>query len=444
MRIATQIVMRRARLAVGVAGAGLLAAVAVFARHGMDSAVSGSATPLLTRVQTAVVQPVTRAVGREIERRLRSRREARQRMSGIGDEEAIARFLDERTSLADRRVYAYRLAAIGTPDAIAALRRVLATAPPEDRAFVVQLIGTTDSRAMKPELRRFLDDPDTDVARAAVRALAAIGGADVAAELGHLMGADDMTDAMRIEAAIGLGEMGTAAARRALLDALAACTSGPVASQIVESLGRFPFARVAGAFGDLLTRPSTPAELRVTAVEALSRSTRDAVPFLLDVAAADADEDVRAAAAWASGMQGSTQIGPRLAALAVSEPAADVRRRLYEALLPQREIPIERLLPAIDGEDDLAAKVAGLNAIGAAVGRDQSAPIAAAFDAEIVPDLRRIADSENSLNLRMRAVFALRRAGTPAAQEALVALATDAGVPPAVRNAARHGVAPDS
>lgn len=364
-------------------------------------------------------------------------------MSGIGDDEAITRFLDERTDLGERRVYAYRLAAMGSPDAIAALRRVLSTAPPEDRAFIVQLIGSTGNRAVKPELRRLLDDADMDVARAAVRGLAAIGGADVAAELGRLVGADDTAEAMRVEAALGLGEMGTAAARRALLDALGKDPRGPVAAQLVESLGRFPFTRVAGAFADLLTRPTTPADLRVAAVEALSRSTRDAVPFLLDLAADDADENVRAAAAWASGLQGSTRIGPRLAALAERESAPDVRRRLYEALLPQREIPVERLMPAIHGEADQSAKVAGFNAVGAAVGRDPSAPLAATFDAEVVPALHDIADSESSLNLRMRAVFALRRAGTPAAQDALAGLATNAALPAAVRNAALHGVRPD-
>lgn len=429
-----------------VVGVGVLA-VAVLALFGGRSAERGvehPGPPFLTRVRSAVVQPALRAVGREVERRLRSRREARRRMSGISDDEAIARFLDERTSMAERRVYAYRLAAIGSPEAIAALRRVLAVAPAEDRAFIVQLIGTTGNRAVKPELRRFLDDADLDVARAAVRALAAIGGADVAAELGRLVGADDTVEAMRVEAALGLGEMGTAAARRALLEALGEDPSGPVATQVVESLGRFPFTRIAGAFDDLLTRPTTPSDLRITAVEALSRSTRDAVPFLLDVAAADADEDVRAAAAWASGMHGSTRIGPRLAALAEREPTPDVRRRLYEALLPQRQIPVERLLPAIHGETDQSAKVAGFNAVGAAVGRDPSAPIAAAFDAEIVPELRDIADSETSLNLRMRAVFALRRAGTPAAQDALVGLAANATLPAAVRNAARHGVHPES
>jgi len=402
---------------------------------------SGAAdAALVSRVRGVVTKPVVDALGREVVRRLRGRREARKLMSGISDEDAIARFLDDRTDLAERRVYAYRLAAIGSPQAIAALRAVLATAPPEDRAFIVQLIGTTGNRAMKRHLWTFLGDADDRVTRAAIRGLVAIGGSDVAAVLADLVRRPDGAEHLRVEAAIGLGEMGTAAARNALLGVLTDAPSVPVAAQIVESLGRFRFARVAATFEDLMARPETPPALRVAAAEALARSNRDAVPFLLRLASDDADPDVRAAAAWASGMHGDTRTGPRLVALAEREPDADVRRRLYESLVPQPEVPIDRLVPAVAAEHDVAARIAGFNALGAVVGRDGTAPIAADFDAEVVPELVRVAASGNSLNVRMRAVFALRRAGTPAAQDALVAIATSVDAPPPIANAARHGV----
>lgn len=402
---------------------------------------SGAAdAALVSRVRGAVTKPVVDAVGREVVRRLRGRREARRLMSGISDEEAIARFLDARTDLAERRVYAYRLAATGSPAAIAALRAVLATAAPEDRAFIVQLIGSTGNRAVKRHLWPFLGDADDRVARAAIRGLVALGGRDVATALAALARAPAGSERLQVEAAIGLGEMGTPAARKALLAVLADAPSVPVAAQIVESLGRFRFAQVEAAFESLLARPETPQELRVATVEALSRSNRDAVPFLLRVAADDTDPDVRAAAAWASGMHDGTRIGARLVALAEREPDADVRRRLYESLVPQPEIPLERLIPTVAAEHDVAARIAGFNAVGAVVGRDGTAPIAADFDAEVVPELLRVAASDNSLNVRMRAVFALRRAGTPAAQDAPVAIATNVDAPPPVATAARHGV----
>ena len=125
-------------------------------------------------------------------------------------------------------------------------------------------------------------------------------------------------------------------------------------------------------------------------------------------------------------------------ALAVQETDADARRRLYEALLPQTGITSERLLTAVMAEADIAARVAGFNAVGSATGRAPSSEIAAAFDQKIVPELLAIATSPNSLNIQMRAVFALRRAQTPAAQAALALMASNAR--PQIATAARNGL----
>ena len=55
-----------------------------------------------------------------------------------------------------------------------------------------------------------------------------------------------------------------------------------------------------------------------------------------------------------------------------------------------------------------------------------------------MPELQRIAASESSVNIRMRAVFGLRRARTAAARDALAAIA--AVDEPRVAAAARHGL----
>jgi HEAT repeat protein len=178
--------------------------------------------------------------------------------------------------------------------------------------------------------------------------------------------------------------------------------------------------------------------MRVVAVEALAQSSKEVVPFLLGTAANDMDPDVRASAAWALSLQGShDQLGPRLMDMAEQETDADVRRRLYEALLPQSGISADRLLPKILAEDDIAARVAGFNVLGSAAARSTSTAIATAFDQQIVPELLQIATSENSLNIRMRAVFALRRAQTTAAQAALAEIADTPT--PQIAEAARHG-----
>jgi len=116
------------------------------------------------------------------------------------------------------------------------------------------------------------------------------------------------------------------------------------------------------------------------------------VPFLLGLTQRDRDPEVRASAAWAlSAHEGPLELGPELADLVGREADPDVRRRLYEAIASQRAIPAERLVDAVLAEHDVAARVAGCNAIGRAVGREPARPAAARYDAEVVRRWARIA-----------------------------------------------------
>jgi HEAT repeat protein len=179
--------------------------------------------------------------------------------------------------------------------------------------------------------------------------------------------------------------------------------------------------------------------MRVIATEALANSSPRAVPLLLRLAHGDADADVRASAAWAIGAHQTVgNLGPTLTSMAERETEPDVRRRLYESLLPQSAIPTGRLMPLVMAEQDIAARVAGFNAIGRGAYQEPASTIAGRFDAEIVPELLQIATAPNSLNIQMRAVFALRRARTPAALAALGMIAESAV--PDVATAARNGL----
>ena len=92
----------------------------------------------------------------------------------------------------------------------------------------------------------------------------------------------------------------------------------------------------------------------------------------------------------------------------------------------------------VQQEHDIAARVAGFNALGHAAGQQPSSAVALTFDRDIVPELVRFATQPNSLNIQMRAVFALRRAQTTEAQAALAAIATTAR--PQIATAARNGL----
>jgi len=66
----------------------------------------------------------------------------------------------------------------------------------------------------------------------------------------------------------------------------------------------------------------------------------------------------------------------------------------------------------------------------------RSPELAGQFDKVAVPELQSMAESRNPVNLRMRAVFALRRAGTPGARAALdgISHSTDDSIAQAARN----------
>ena len=394
---------------------------------------------LLPQAQRAVTKPIVNVISHQIEREVRRRAEAPLMFGGRPLEETIARFLDERTDLSGRRIYAYRLARAGTPECIAALLKVFQSAPPEHKAFMAQLIGSTGNPAVKKWLWPLLEDGNESVVAATIRGLSAIGGEDVTAKVGALLADGQRSERIRIEAALSLGSIGTPAARLALAETFNQTTSPELAAEILNSLGRFDFSAVADCFQIYLATPGTPPELRTTAAEALANSSDDAVPFLMSLAANDSDADLRASAAWAISVHDSVhELGSGLAGMVAQEPEAEVRRRLYEALVPQDAIPAEKLLPLILAEEDIATRVAGFNALGCAVRQEPSLPVADRFDREIVPELLKIATEPNSVNIQMRAVFALRRAQTLASQGALMTISKNAAA--TVASAARNGL----
>ena len=364
---------------------------------------------LLPQAQRVVTKPIVNAISRQIEHAVRRRAEVPLMFAGLTLEQTIARFLDERKDLSERRIYAYRLARVGTPECVAALLKVFLSAPPEHKAFMAQLIGSTGNPAVKGWLWPLLDDGNELVVAAAIRGLSAVGGEDVTARVGVLLADGQRSERIRIEAALGLGSVGTPAARTALVETFnqTQAASPELAAQILNSLGRFDFSTVADCFQSYLAASSTPPDMRTTAAEALANSSDDAVPFLMGLAANDGDAELRASAAWAISAHDTVhELGSELAGMVAQEPEADVRRRLYEALVPQDAIPAGELLPLVMAETDIAARVAGFNALGCAVHQEPGSAGAGVFDREIVPELLKIATQPNSVNLQMRAVFA--------------------------------------
>jgi len=208
---------------------------------------------------------------------------------------------------------------------------------------------------------------------------------------------------------------------------------------VLTARGEEPFSMNAKFWNELLRDESKSASLRAAGAEALAMSTPDAMPLLRDVALGSADPEPRAMAAWSLSLLGeSAPFGRELAAGIAAEENPDVRRRLYEALLVQEENPAGELFEEIAAETDLAARVAGFNALGNAVARSGEEGISQTFDLHAVPELEEIASSEVPINLRLRAVFALRRASTQASVDALIRISKS--TPYQVAAAASNGI----
>ncbi len=290
--------------------------------------------------------------------------------------------------------------------------------------------------------RALLKSENPAEAQFAVRALAVIGGEANTDSLNAMISNTALPKPLRLEATLAMGIIGTPRARESLVAAFRVFPEPEDHEQILGALGQFPFAQIEGTWKQILGDPNTPDEVRVAAVDALAGSSSDALPFLKTMAASDRDPQVREMSAWAiSALPDGADnelLGPDLARMAAVEPDADVRRRLYEALPAQVTNPAESLLPVIQSETDYAARVAGFNALADTVKRGASSGLSAKFDKEIVPELTEIAVSNQTLDVKTRAVFALRRGNTPAARQALQTLSQTPNQK--IAQAARHGL----
>jgi HEAT repeat protein len=218
-------------------------------------------------------------------------------------------------------------------------------------------------------------------------------------------------------------------------------------TELLRQAGRLPWAEIQPFLDPLVRDPETPALHREAIAEGLAGASTEARVLLWEILQTDAEPAVREQAAWA--LSGAEMAGetfdfgvPELVALSAVETDETVRRRLYEMAWNWSTPPSDEWMEQIYGETVLSTRVAALNAAGAAVGQGAgSAGFVERFEKEAVPDLLSIARTGPDLNVRMRAVFALRRAGTPASRAALEKLSSLEKAP-SIATAAAHGLNP--
>jgi len=83
--------------------------------------------------------------------------------------QAIARLRDEDLPPRERAVWRIGSRAPARPRRVAALAEALRVAPPDRRAFLVQLVGSTGDPSVAPQIRQFIDDPTARGRRSGAR-----------------------------------------------------------------------------------------------------------------------------------------------------------------------------------------------------------------------------------------------------------------------------------
>jgi HEAT repeat protein len=321
-----------------------------------------------------------------------------------------------------RRQAAWNLAKLRSAEAFAALRQGLSGSPPHLKATIAELLGNFDTAESRQLLREMLNGTDEAVARGAMRGWAALGDAEAFDVLSKYFANGQKAVELRADAALSLSRISAARANQVLVESLSKMTDRTLAAAVLTGLAEHAFAESEPFFRQYLSRADVPVALRVAALEALGEANGNPMPLLLQQLG-NADEAIRAAAAWAMGMlDNPAPVAPDLLRVLNSEKSSEVRTRLYQALENQSGVDAQTLFTSVLN-DSAASRVAGLKLLAAQTARLNDPDLASTFDRLAVPELENLALGAGDLQSKLVSVMALKQAKTPGALEALARVA---------------------
>jgi HEAT repeat protein len=358
--------------------------------------------------------------------------------SGESVSRLAATLLDPSQPLKSRRQAAWNLGKIGSAEAIAALRQSLVTAPPLLKSMIAEALGHSRHPQAKILLSALLRDDDESVVRGAVRGLAAMPDEETVTLLSEIIGDRQRSHAVRAEAAIALGEVGTPEAYGPLIKLSGNEQDREIAEAVLSGLGRQPFDRTKDFFRAYLESARVDSEMRVLALESLGQTMGDATPFLATFLTSK-DANVRAAAAWAiANLEEPGDVAQQLVAQLRIETQPEVRTRLYQALENQEAVDPALLLPLITSDGDTTTRIAGMKLLATQLAFGEgSHALAKQFDDVVVPQLAALSISGQDFQIRFGSVIVLRQANTPQALRALDTIAVQSKEAQIVRAATR-------
>jgi HEAT repeat protein len=266
-------------------------------------------------------------------------------------------------------------------------------------------------------------DKSEAVVLAAVRGLAGQDSLPALEALSRLLYDPTRLLSVRCEAASALARMRQPGAMEALGHAAAQIDDEAILSHLLDSAGDRPLSESSAFLRNYLQAPAVSTDLKVTAWEALGQAPGEVGTFLSEYLG-NSDPEIRAAAAWAlSTADEPGAVTSQLMPLLQSEPDAEVRERLYQALANQENVDWQSVLPALQKESDPNSRLAGWDLLAGLLRDNQledspSPQQLAYFDQTGVPEFKNTALT-GTPGTRERAIIALKRAGTPAALEAV-------------------------
>lgn len=346
----------------------------------------------------------------------------------LSKEELISLLVDQEASIRDRRQAAWNLARKATKEMLQTFEQFLSlqNTPAYIKAAIVEGLGYSSNKEARELIIEALGNEDDVVVCGAIRGLSVIGDENSISILTKFLSSADSTRGFGTEAAIGLGNIDHPDAYNALIEAYYSAEkygNENLKYDIIKGLGRRDIAETEEFFQDILDKNTSDPSLRLAAIEALENSQDDTGLFFLNCLN-DENPEVRAEAAWA--LTFAEDWGPYamdLQAHLANEDNAEVRKRLYQALANQEEIDIDAAAGLIFKEENLGARLAGYDFLARKIGASDNKILREQFDKKAIPELQRIALSEESLNLKLSSVISLKRAGTELSFSALEKIA---------------------
>jgi HEAT repeat protein len=295
------------------------------------------------------------------------------------------------------------------------------------RAAIAEGLGYSSDPMAKDLIFSALEDENEVVVRGAISGLAAIGDRDSISILSEMLSANDVSDILIAEAAIGLGKIDHPDAYNGLVTAYhepSVETNTRFKESIIAALGQKHISETGDFFQDILDENNSDLSLKLAAIEALQEAHGDIGSLILP-SLNDKNSEIRAETAWTLAyVDDPGNITDALERRLTIEEDAEVRKRLYQALGNQESVYTDTHAEAIMQEPNLETRLAGYDLLASHIRTSENTTLQEKFTKEVIPELQKVALSSERMSNKLSAVMTLKKANTTESYYALEFIAS--------------------